>query len=242
MDINLDVDNLFEENNDDYLCSLDESEIDSENLSDPGLERYIVTFYREYGQEDTWCGHGVLVADYLITVAHVMIDKETKNNISYLYYKCNRQFKRVDSSDMVFDGRDGLDDDVDDIHHDLIIFKVKGINSPFVLNSASFNMPLSVYAWTYRGCPQSSFGSKYKILRQNGFNYDPAKIKSGIYLEWKNCLLVTGDFISGNSGTPIYRHNIIYGLLIGGTEHKDCPFNVYNFLDARYIQKMLLRI
>lgn len=232
---------MFDMDSDKNSISLDISDNENDFLSNTELEKYIVLFFHEKEQADTWCGHGVLVGDYLITVAHVMIDKETKKNLSYLYYKFDGKFKRVDSSDIVFDGRDGLEDDIDNIHHDLIIFRVKGMNSPFVLNSNPFSTPLSVYARTYRA-PDHSVWFIYNILCQTGINYVPEKNCRGEYPRWDNCLLVTGDFISGNSGAPIYRQNIVYGILIGETKIKEYPFKVYNFLNAIYIQEILSRI
>ena len=52
--------------------------------------------------------------------------------------------------------------------------------------------------------------------------------------------LTTGCFSEGNSGTPIYLQNTVYGLLIGNTCLPDLPDKVfYNFIDARYIGKII---
>lgn len=76
---------MIDMDSDKISFSLDISDNENNFLSNTELERYIVLFFHENEQEGTWCGHGVLVEDYLITVAHVMIDKETKKNLSYLY-------------------------------------------------------------------------------------------------------------------------------------------------------------
>lgn len=64
--------------------------------------------------------------------------------------------------------------------------------------------------------------------------------------------MVTGEFINGNSGTPIFCKNIIYGVLIGRVI-ENYPYeiikpllkkgdSIYNFLDARYIQEIITHI
>lgn len=212
-----------------------------ESLDNTKLHRYLVLFYREDGQDDTWCGSGVIVGHYLITVAHVMREKETKESISYLYYKYDGHFYRVDSTNIIYDGRERLDDRSSHIHDDLLIFGLSDISSPFVLNDADFETPLDVYAWRYLGDNRGSCGTQYLIMLQNGIRYDEDyMVKKSPYI-WDNCLLTNGDFIGGNSGTPIYRQNVVYGLLIGETRSHLYPgrHDLCNFIDARYISKIL---
>lgn len=188
-----------------------------EFLDDTNLHRYLVLFYREDGQEDTWCGSGVIVGHYLITVAHVMREKETEKPISYLYHKYDGRFYRVDSTDTIYDGRESLDDKTSHIHNDLLIFQLSGISSPFVLNDVNLECPMDVYAWRYLGDNRGSCGTQYQIVLQNGIRYDEDYMVNKSPFLWENCLLTNGDFVKGNSGTPIYRQNVVYGLLIGET-------------------------
>lgn len=207
-----------------------------ESLDNTKLHRYLVLFYREDGQDDTWCGSGVIVGQYLITVAHVMREKETKEPIPYLYYKYDEHFYRVDSTNVIYDGRERLDDRTSRIHDDLLIFRLSGISSPFVLNDTDFETPIDVYAWRYIGDNRGSCGTQYLIMLQKGIRYDEDYMEKRSPFFWDNCLLTNGDFIEGNSGAPIYRQNTIYGLLIGETKDYHCPErNLFNFIDARYI-------
>lgn len=214
-----------------------------ETLDDTNLHRYLVLFYRGDGQEDTWCGSGVIVGHYLITVAHVM-RKKTKEPISYLYYKYEGHFYRVDSTDIIYDGRKRLDDRSSHIHDDLLIFRLSDISSLFVLNKAGFETPLAVYAWRYLGDTRGFYGTQYQIMQQKGIRYDEDYMVKKSPFFWDNCLLTNGDFIGGNSGTPIYRKNVVYGLLIGETRSHLYPekHNLCNFIDARYISEKLNHI
>ena len=223
---------------DDKLLDIDFSE----SLDDTKLHRYLVLFYREDGQEDTWCGSGVIVGHYLITVAHVMRDKETKDPIPYLYYKYDGQFYRVDSADIIYDGRERLDDEDSHIHDDLLIFRLSDISSPFVLNDADFETPKIVYT-RYVNESNRWVGTDYNIKIQTGFKDDYYFLEGRKPFLWENCLLTTGDYIPGNSGTPIFCKKTIYGILIGGTHHHDYPHTaLYNFIDARYISKMIAEV
>ena len=212
-----------------------------ESLDDTNLHRYLVLFYREDGQEESWCGSGVIVGHYLITVAHVMREKGTKEPISYLYYKHDGCFFQVDSTDIIYDGRERLDDRSGHIHDDLLIFRLTDISSPFVLNNAVFETPLDVYAWRYLGYNRGPCGSQYQIMQQKGIRYDEDYMVRKSPFFWDNCLLTNGDFVGGNSGTPIYRQNVVYGLLIGETRTHLYPgrHDLFNFIDARYIHELL---
>lgn len=210
-----------------------------ESLDDTNLHRYLVLFYREEGHDDTLCGSGVIVRNYLITVAHVMREKETNEPIPYLYYKYDGRFYRLDSTDIIYDGREKLDDETSHIHDDLLIFRLFDISSPFVLNDADFETPKRVYT---RSLNESNgwVGTDCYIKMQMGFKNDYYFLQGKSPFIWNNCLLTTGGYIPGNSGIPIYCKETIYGILIGGTHHHDYPHTaLFNFIDARYISQKI---
>ena len=209
-----------------------------EELDNPTLSKYIVALFRDV-DETHWCGSGVIVGNLLITVAHVMIEKKTGKHIPFLYYKFENRIRRVDKKDFIYDGREKLDDEDEHNPHDLIVFKLSGISSPFVLNASDFDIPLPVYARTYLEDKKSTGGTTYKIVLKKGFRNDQNHLFNIESFEWYNCLLASGNFASGNSGTPIYRKNKVYGILIGETVHPDYRFRIFNFLDARYIQETI---
>lgn len=209
-----------------------------EEIDDPSLSKYIIAFFRDE-DEKHWCGSGVIVGNLLITAAHVMMEKKTKRHLSFLYFKFENCIRRIEEKDIVYDGRDNLYDDIDHIHHDLIVFKLLDISSPFVLNAFDFDIPLSVYARTYMEDKKSTSGTFYKIILKKGFRNDQNHLFKIESFEWHNCLLTTGNFAPGNSGTPIYRKNKVYGIFIGETVHPDYRYRIFNFLDARYIQETI---
>lgn len=209
-----------------------------EELDNPTLSKYIVALFRDV-DETHWCGSDVIVGNLLITVAHVMIEKKTGKHIPFLYYKFENRIRRVDKKDFIYDGREKLDDEDEHNPHDLIVFKLSGISSPFVLNASDFDIPLPVYARTYLEDKKSTGGTTYKIVLKKGFRNDQNHLFNIESFEWYNCLLASGNFASGNSGTPIYRKNKVYGILIGETVHPDHRFRIFNFLDARYIQETI---
>ncbi len=215
----------------------------SESLDDTKLHKYLVRLYLEKGNEDSWCGSGVIVGAYLITVAHVMMDKDTKSFFDQLLYTYENEQYCVTECDIVYDGRLDLYDDVNNIHHDLLVFKLPPcFSSPFVLNNSDFGIPLDVCAKTDGNRYGYSFDI-YKIIKGEGVHHN--EIQPGKYeqIMWDNCFLTTGKFIPGNSGTPVYRHEIVYGLLIGKTWLPDNPCQeFYNFIDARYIRMIIAEI
>lgn len=211
-----------------------------EEIDDPSLSKYIIAFIRDE-DEKHWCGSGVIVGNLLITVAHVMLEKKTGKHIPFLYFKFENCIRRVDKKDFIYDGREKSDDEDEHNPHDLIVFKLSGILSPFVLNASDFDIPLPVYARTYLEDKKSTGGTTYKIVLKKGFRNDQNHLFNIENFEWNNCILTTGNYTSGNSGTPIYRKNKVYGILIGETVHPDYRFRIFNFLDARYIQEIISR-
>ncbi len=209
-----------------------------EELDDPSLSKYIIAFFRDEN-EMHWCGSGVIVGNLLITAAHVMIEKKSKKNLPFLYFKFENSIRRIEDKDIIYDGRKGLYEDFGNIHHDLIVFKVSDISSPFVLNTSDFDIPLYVFARTYMEDKKATSGTTYKIVLKNGFRNDQNHLFNVESFVWYNCLLTTGDFGKGHSGTPIYRNNKVFGILIGETVYKEYRFRIYNFLDARYIQETI---
>ena len=209
-----------------------------EELDDLSLSNYIIAFFRDENEKH-WCGSGVIVGNLLITVAHVMM--ENKEPLPYLFFRFENRIRRIDVRDIIYDGRKGLYEDYGNLHHDLIVFKVSDISSPFVLNTSDFVIPLSVHARKYVEDKRSTSWSTYKILMKKGFKNDRKLRLKKESIEWNNCLLTNGDFAYGDSGTPIYRENVVYGLLIGRTVHPNYSLNdkIFNFLDARYIQETI---
>lgn len=213
---------------------------EEELLNIRSLHKYIVAFYLEAENEDSWCGSGVIIGNHLITVAHVMIDKHSKSFFSKIYYKYEKIFHMVTNNDIVYDGRDGLNDDTDNIHHDLLVFKLPDNSKSFVLNADDFEVPVEVFAKSDGGYKYGYSFIKCKIIRKEGVHYKDYNPLNGELTKWENCLLTTGCFSEGNSGTPIYLQNTVYGLLIGNTCLPDYPDKVfYNFIDARYIEKII---
>ena len=204
------------------------------------VEQSLVYFFREENDVNSWCGTGVIVGRYLLTVAHVMMEQNgnEKVPIPFLFYKNknDKDFIRLDSSNIMYDGRVGLYDDVENIHHDLIIFNVEVPSSLLKLNTQPFEIPYEVYSKTYNPTTTASCSWPNKILEKEGFRYE----KAVFYYPWTNCFISTGCYEHGNSGLPLFRDNIIYGLLIGKTKHPNHgEKTLYNFIDARYIQQII---
>lgn len=210
----------------------------TEELDDPSLSKYIVAFFRDEN-EMHWCGSGVIVGNLLITAAHVMMEK--KKLLPYLFFRFENRVRRVDEKEIIYDGRKEMDKDSEHIHHDLIVFKLSNIASPFVLNTTDFDISSHVFARKYMEQKKSTSQSTYKILMKKGFKNDRKLWLKKESFEWNNCLLTTGDFVKGDSGTPIYRENVVYGILIGRTVHPNYSLKdkIFNFLDARYIQETI---
>ena len=234
---NIEESNMFSEHS--HLGNISEQLADMpEELDDPSLSKYIIAFFRDEN-EIHWCGSGVIVGNLIITAAHVMTEKKSKKNLPFLYFKFENSIRRIEEKDIIYDGRVRLIDEDEHNPHDLIVFKLSDISSPFVLNTFDFDIPLAVYARTYLEDKKSTSGTTYKIVLKKGFRYDQYSLFNLESFEWHNCLLTTGNFASGNSGTPVYRNNTIYGILIGETIHPDYHFRIFNFLDARFIQETI---
>lgn len=212
-----------------------------EEYEPSSMGKYLVAFYsKKDDDDDSWCGTGVIVGDYLITVAHIMIDKKDGKmvEIEKLFFKYNDMSYCLDSSNIIYDGRKDLYKDTDNIHHDLIVAKIDGISSPLVLNATPIKLPLDVYSLTLIPPKIPLCPNHFTILESVSKHYDEEMRPS----TWENCLLVTGNYKNGNSGTPIFRENTIFGLLIEQTISYCHKEDVYNFIDSSYICKVIERI
>ena len=233
----IEEENLFSENGVQGNVTMQLADM-PEELDNSSLSKYIVVFFRDEN-EMRWCGSGVIVGNWLITAAHVMMEK--KKPLPFLFFRFENHIRRVDEKDIIYDGREELDKDSEHIHHDLIVFKLSNIASPFVLNTTDFDISSHVFARKYMEQKKSTSQSTYKILMKKGFKNDRKLWLKKESFEWNNCLLTTGDFVKGDSGTPIYRENVIYGILIGRTVHPNYSLKdkIFNFLDARYIHETI---
>lgn len=219
-------------------------------IDNSDVHNFIIRLYRDKRDKDdnSWIGSGAIVGHYLVTVAHVMIDKKTGDFLSHLYYKhgecTSDEYYEITENDLLYDGRTGLNDDVDNIHHDLLIFKLpEPSSSPFIFNDSDFEIPLEVYARSDGGYKYGYSYCRHEVIDKKGIDYKETKSGKYIPVEWDNCLLTTGNFSQGNSGTPIYRQETIYGLLIGYIRPPNDPTKVlYNFIDARYISEKIAEI
>lgn len=223
--------NLFDSNPPgDGVWQLD---IGHEAIDYPEGTNYIVPLF-EHTQMKTHKGCGIFVGNYLITVGHVAIDSD-RNPLSELYTYYNVSYIRIGNESIIYDGRGKKD--FDGIHDDLIVYYVPEVNSPFCLNEQDIREGQTLYTMPYDYIEETDkvqrHGNECTITSVHGKELNGDNI-------WKNCFMVNNPslFCSGNSGSALFRKNIVYGILIGG-DGTGNNGRKYCVLDARYIKTKL---
>lgn len=180
----------------------------------------------------SFVGNGVMVGSYLITAAHVAKSKE--ENFPILYYKYEDEFKMVNENDVVFDGRNVEPED--GICNDLIVFKLNGVIGSFKCNDASVEKGTKLHTsfYTYLDNGKLMFDRNLNVVDSVGtLSFDKTT-------KWNNCFRVYNEygFVPGNSGCAFYLNNVLYGILLGGSE-PGFGVNKYTVLEASYIRQIL---
>jgi hypothetical protein len=177
-------------------------------------------------------GNGVIVGSYLITAAHVAKNKE--ENFPILYYKYEDDFKMVSDDDVIFDGRKVKSKNGN--CNDLIVYKFDGIVGGFKCNDTSVEKGTKLYTsfYTYLDNGRVVFDGNLCVVDSLG----TLSLDKTTY--WQNCYRVYNSrgFIQGNSGCAFYCDDVLYGILLGGSEPR---YGVYKYtvLDASYIRRII---
>lgn len=199
----------------------------------PEGNQYIVPIF-ELPQFNMHKGCGIFVGSYLITVGHVAL-KDNNSPLPQVYVYYMDSFIQLNDENIIYDGRGNPDKD--GVHDDLLIYQVSGVDSPFTLNEQNINTDQILYTEPYDYIEEKNdvrkSGNECRIISLHG------KVLNGDGV-WSNCFSVNNPcvFHSGNSGSALFRRNVVYGLLIGG----DATGNNgrwYTVLDSRYIKSII---
>lgn len=210
-------------------------QIDTEHeaIDYPEGTDFIVPLF-EHTQMNTHKGCGIFVGDYLVTVGHVAIDSD-RNPLSELYAFFKGDFIRIGNENLVYDGRGKKD--IDGIHDDLLLYYMPQINSPFCLNEQDIHKGQTLYTMPYDYIEETDnvqrHGNECTITSVHGKEINGDNV-------WVNCFTVNNPciFYSGNSGSALFRKDVVYGILIGGDSTGNNG-RKYCVLDARYIKAKL---
>jgi V8-like Glu-specific endopeptidase len=202
-----------------------------EELHCPQNDKYLVPIFAENGV--VYRGNGVIVGKYLITAAHVAQSEHEEVNYSELCFWFEGQPYPVSDKDIVFDGR-GKEDE-NGVHKDLIVYKLDEFEGNFVCNEEEINEGLTLFSYPYNKYDESvkfSGGNCSIVSKEVRSGRDNNEI-------WKNCFKVNYPWRigPGNSGSPVFVKNVIYGILIEKYEKGDGAYG--KVLDARYIKSVI---
>ncbi len=215
-----------------------------EDLHDPQFDKYFVSLFADDPKTGRiYRGNGVIVGPYLITAAHVAQSEDKTISFQKMYFRLDDELKEVCNEDIVHDGR-GYDKE-SQIHDDLIIYKLQGIESELRLNDEPINLSLDLDAILYeRSNCRSKEGKAHTCVISclnagfHGVKYSLGK-EERIDSVWENCYKVlSSDWLKdGNSGGAFFNKNIVYGILIEVPSDGQAPSGTV--LDARYIKRII---
>ena len=207
--------------------------VGNENICFEEGSDFIVSIHRNR-EKSSHCGCGVIVDNYLVTAGHVAVEKGTNTLMHDIYVLFKDEYIDLHDKDIVYDGRGKNDEN--GIHDDLIIFRFN-VRSPFVLYDGGLEIGLRLCTKTFDIISKDklqSFESEcwVKALQSNSFS-DQTKI-------WLNCFVVNNpsSYKEGNSGSPVFRNNNVYGIMLGG-DARGNNGRLYTILKASYIKTRL---
>lgn len=199
------------------------------------INKYIASIKcYKHGEKKTLSeGVGVVVGDMLITAGHVIDCAE-----EICVYLDGHSYNLKRSEALFFESMD--DDDKNVTHNDVAIFKIDGVNSPLVLSKI-----LPEDSTTY----MNAYFVKKTILSDDENIPLMFRQSEEVSIEQSRSLFKSikeGNFFScetekilkeGNSGCPLFKGNVVYGILHGGVpgEHK-CVYQ-----SAKSILKLIQR-
>lgn len=200
-------------------------------------DKYFVPIFIAKDDKDSFNGNGVIVGKYLITAAHVAICNKCKRNIPKLYYNYNGNIKEINNKMRIHDGRGikgKVKADKDGIHDDLIIYEIDDLFSPLQLSEDSLGNGNKLEMWTFWKKDESVITREY----WNCSMTEESVMIDGAIAE--NCFKASNDygfFHPGNSGSVLYKDNVIYGMLIKANQKGKGSLGT--FLRSSYIKKII---
>ncbi len=184
-------------------------------------------------------GNGVIIGKYLISAAHVSQSyhrsKKNRENYYQMWFKYDNSCIMITDDDLIFDGR--LFDDEDGNNKDVVIYQLKEIKSDLILSEQKVMVtknlkfrPIRFYDGMLDKNPGESPCTICSEVVKSGKNGN---------LIWKNCFKVNFPhrIDNGDSGSPIYLNNIVFGILIEKYIKEDGAYG--KVLDSRYIKSII---
>lgn len=178
---------------------------------------------KESGNSEFW-GSGFIVDKYLISAAHVFLDK---SNYSFIF----------NNEEIVLDKpvysrySKGSNDRVD-----LEIYPIENLNSPFKLFSDVYpwNSNLLLHGYSMDENNRSMVTNITEVsIKENAYDYESGlkPIRLNIFFNYYPAAK------SGNSGCPLLFNNIIYGMNILGFLEKE--YHGGNALRSDFIKQII---
>lgn len=189
-----------------------------EDLHCTEYDKYLVPLFILKGDEGSFIGNGVIVDNYLLTAAHVVVCNMCKRNLNHIYYRVERDYIEVNNDMLIHDGRDPFGKvvhDMNNIHDDLIVYKLKEKYNSFKLSEEPVSLGDELAIRPYRRnldnddeITSDSLVCKVSALKKG-------RLKNQEY-DWYNCYITKNGWqeYSGNSGSALFNKETVFGILI----------------------------
>ncbi len=189
---------------------------------------YIVPIYKKINGNYEFWGSGFIIEKYLISAAHVFDDEDTDfqvifNNISVkLTNLIYREYRKGEN-----------------IRYDLQIFKLENANSPYALFNGDYiwKEELTLDGFNMNENNADVIRSVITVkISENAYEYNYGAKP----IPLKNCFSLYPKSKPGNSGCPIIKDNVIYGMNI--SQEGDADYMGSNAIRSDYIFSILSNI
>lgn len=189
---------------------------------------YIVPIY----SEGEFNGTGFIVGNKLITAAHVVISKE---NVCHFLYRGNNLCLGPDNIILYEYPKEKCMQGQDNIYLDLAIYNLENKESPL-----EFRKPQMSYPCFLQGYSASLHIDTYtNIYLGNRDLYYQSQEEKHIQVN-NTYIVINGQCISGNSGSPLFQGEYIVGMLVGNQQYQ--RFSLDRYIQSDYIQEKLLKL
>lgn len=227
---------MFDVNNEE----IEFSQIDLENLeldinqatfaNSPTVKEYCVPIFVQSNNisNGDFVGNGLIVGDKLITAAHVIKQRTS-------VFKFGNEFFSITNDNLIYIEDSGFDSE-QQVYKDLAIIRLEEKKNDICLNRDNIIEDSKVFVspYNYSNKAQQQLNRFYTNGRVIAEKYRSVETD----MVWNNCIRMSflGGLYEGNSGSAVYRDDVVFGFLLKGVAGRN---DHYCILNARYVAEIL---
>jgi hypothetical protein len=183
---------------------------------------------KEVSLANSFVGNGFFIKDYFITAAHVI---EEARQAAYIKVGIEEiMLSRKDAVIWRSISTENIEEYANPDSGDIAVYRVDGVNSPLMLSDDLPDMGEMLYSCYF-------FQNNWHNAK--GLVGDDKEWFNGNFFGWKTDTDTIHPTEGGSSGSPLFKNNIVYGILHAG--NKEYP-SICVFTAASFAKKLLYNV